>query len=89
MEIASDATGVDHAHETDEVQTRSKWARVISYTEVDTDVCFESYDADVKEANGSEWIECSCGRWLHEDYSFSVPAMPMSFNCPYTAKKEL
>ena len=35
-------------------------------TEIDTNeccVCFQLYSEDV---SGAEWIECACGRWLHE-----------------------
>ena len=28
---------------------------------------FESWDDDVYEGGGAEWIFCKCGRWLHED----------------------
>ena len=30
-------------------------------------MCFESYENDVLERNGAEWIDCACGRWLHLD----------------------
>ena len=65
-----------------------KRARIIYDTDIDTDtccVCFESYEDDVKEANGHEWIECSCGRWLHEHHSFLVLLMPNEF-CPYCVR---
>ena len=29
--------------------------------------CFGSYQQDVAEQNGAEWIQCSCTHWLHED----------------------
>jgi len=28
---------------------------------------FVSYEDDVLEGAGTEWIFCKCGRWLHED----------------------
>ena len=28
---------------------------------------FETYENDVLEGNGAEWIDCACGRWLHLD----------------------
>ena len=30
-------------------------------------VCFETYENDVLEGNGAEWIDCACRRWLHLD----------------------
>ena len=30
-------------------------------------MCFKSYENDVLERNGAEWIDCACGRWLHLD----------------------
>ena len=30
-------------------------------------MCFETYENDVLEGNGAEWIDCACGRWLHLD----------------------
>ena len=38
-------------------------------------VCFIHYQDDVAEANGRNWIACSCGRWLHEDCSLIEPEM--------------
>ena len=77
---------MEHPQETDsEIEPRSKRARIIDDTDIDTNTCcacFETYDDDVKKANGREWIECmSCSRWLHEDCSFLVPSMPNEF-CP-------
>lgn len=39
----------------------------VGVTEIKTDeccVCFELYSENV---SGVEWIECACGRWLHEN----------------------
>ena len=30
-------------------------------------MCFETYENDVLEGNGAEWIDCARGRWLHLD----------------------
>ena len=30
-------------------------------------VCFGTYEKDVEEGNGREWLNCTCGRWLHDD----------------------
>jgi hypothetical protein len=29
--------------------------------------CLCSYDDDVRDCTGAEWLQCSCGRWLHEE----------------------
>ena len=59
------SASVEHPQEADsEVEPRSKRARIIENTDIHTNtrcVCFETYDDDVKEANGHERIECSCG----------------------------
>ena len=28
-------------------------------------VCFGTYDEDIE--TGREWLECCCGRWIHEE----------------------
>ena len=28
--------------------------------------CFETYEDDVRFGRGEEWVECACGRWIHE-----------------------
>ena len=30
-------------------------------------MCFGSYSNDVIKRSGRDWINCVCGRWLHED----------------------
>ena len=30
-------------------------------------VCFTSYEDDVKERTGKDWVMCACSRWLHEE----------------------
>ena len=55
-------------------------------TEINTNeccVCLELYSEDV---SGAEWIECACGRWLHEncgeecivDADGILPCMPVA-----------
>ena len=56
--------------ETSEVP--GKKTRVSQYTSetIDTNVCctcFRTYDEDILEGTGADWIACACGRWLHED----------------------
>ena len=57
--------GLDQSQETgSQVQPRSKRARITEDTVIDTNtccICYEPYEDDVKEANGREWIESSCG----------------------------
>ena len=39
-------------------------------SEIDFNVCcmcFGTYSEDVANGDGRNWIECTCGRWLHED----------------------
>ena len=26
-----------------------------------------SHEQDIKQGTGAEWVECVCGRWLHEE----------------------
>jgi len=28
-------------------------------------MCFGNYEEEVLDGNGSDWINCACGRWLH------------------------
>lgn len=30
---------------------------------------FGSYYNEVIELSGKDWVQCVCGRWLHEDYA--------------------
>jgi len=30
-------------------------------------ICSSMYTFDVEEGNGREWIQCTCGIWLHDD----------------------
>jgi len=30
-------------------------------------ICFQSYEAELREENGEVWIECACGRCMHEN----------------------
>ena len=30
-------------------------------------VCFTTYEDDVVNASGKDWVGCACGRWLHEE----------------------
>ena len=30
-------------------------------------VCFTSYEDDVKERTGKDWVMCACSHWLHEE----------------------
>jgi len=29
--------------------------------------CLGSYRQDIEENNGTEWVQCGCGQWIHED----------------------
>ena len=30
-------------------------------------VCFMTYEEDIANQSGKDWVACTCGRWLHED----------------------
>ena len=48
-------------------------------------MCFETYENDVLEGNGAEWIDCACGRWLHLDCAEDhvVDSNGKELYCPY------
>jgi len=29
--------------------------------------CLGSYQQDIEENNGAEWVHCGCGQWIHQD----------------------
>ena len=48
----------------------SKKRKTVNNPEVNKNeccVCSGTYDKDVEEENGREWLNCTCGRWLHDD----------------------
>ena len=81
--------GLDHFQEPGfQDQPRNKWARITEDTVINTNtccICFETYEVHVNEENGREWMECSCGQWLHEDCYFMEPPMPNEF-CLYCVR---
>ena len=30
-------------------------------------VCFMTYEEDIANKSGKDWVACACGRWLHKD----------------------
>ena len=30
-------------------------------------MCFTTYEEDIRDQSGKEWVQCACGRWLHKD----------------------
>ena len=34
--------------------------------------CLQTYEDDVCLGTGAEWVQCGCGRWLHEECIDSV-----------------
>jgi len=30
-------------------------------------VCFQTFEEDIQQEAGVDWVKCSCMRWLHED----------------------
>ena len=72
---AHTAAGVGGDHETGDGEPRKKPHRSVHATDnaesdIDENVCcmcFESYFNDVAEQSGRDWVNCACGRWLHEE----------------------
>ena len=86
--MSLEAKSTDHP-ENQPISQRARLATTNSETDIDSNqccVCFESYEDDFIAENGRSWIECSCERWLHEDCSFNVPAMPTEF-CPFCVRQ--
>ena len=49
-------------------------------------ICFRTYNDDIQEETGEVWIECACGRWVHEncvDYDVVVDARGKERVCPH------
>ncbi len=49
-------------------------------------VCFRTYQDDIVEQTGLEWVQCACTRWLHEeciDYSVTVNEHGEELLCPF------
>ena len=71
----------------DNVSTRSKLPRV-NEGMVDSEaenvccVCFQSYQGDLED---SDWLQCACNRWLHEDCITDVvlDVRGRELFCPY------
>ena len=56
--------------------------------EIDPNVCcmcFQNYNDDVISGAGTDWISCTCGRWLHEDCAEErlVDEEGKELFCPY------
>ncbi len=35
-----------------------------------TNQCYQAFDEDVEMEAGTEWVQCVCARWLHEDFHY-------------------
>ena len=48
-------------------------------------MCFGTYEDDIMERAGAEWISCACGRWLHEDCAENrvIDSSGCERFCPY------
>ena len=48
-------------------------------------MCFGTYEDDIMEGAGAEWISCACGRWLHEDCAENrvIDSSGCERFCPY------
>jgi len=80
----------DEDTDSNDDQPKRKKVRVMSETDaIDTNECcvyFATYEGDVQEENGRTWIECGCGRWLHEDCSFPVSLAMHNEFCLYCVR---
>jgi len=47
-------------------------------TETQCCVCFKDY------VEGDEWVQCTCGRWLHENCIIEWPPKTLSILCSMT-----
>ena len=65
--------GVNSSNTRSETQPPPKAARMQAMHRVDNIddgeccMCFTTYEEDIRDQSGKEWVECACGRWLHED----------------------
>ena len=50
-------------------------------------VCYRTFEEDQRECTGSEWLQCACTRWLHEDCVCDIEydAEGRELLCPYCA----
>ena len=52
------------------VELRPKRSDAGQEEKIDTNVCCQcggSYEQDIMEGTGADWLACACGRWLHEE----------------------
>ena len=57
-----------------------------SFDENQCYVCFWTYDDDVVEDTGLDWLQCACKRWLHEeciDYDIGHDIDGNDLLCPF------
>lgn len=57
-----------------------------SFDENQCCVCFRTYEEDVVEDTGLDWLQCACKRWLHEeciDYDIGHDADGNDLLCPF------
>ena len=65
------------------------WRSNSSSTEIDTNeccICFRTFEEDTMEKTGLDWVECVCGRWLHEEcitYNIISDASGRELLCPF------
>ena len=50
-------------------------------------VCYRTFEEDQLEGNGLEWVQCVCGRWLHEECicDIDVDDQGRELFCPFCA----
>ena len=50
-------------------------------------VCYRTFEDDQLEGNGLEWVQCVCGRWLHEECicDIDIDDQGRELFCPFCA----
>jgi len=52
--------------------------------------CSRTYEKDIREGNGREWLNCTCGCWLHDDcVSGAVDLEEVTTICPVCRSDEI
>ena len=50
-------------------------------------VCYLTFENDQQQGNGLEWVQCVCGRWLHEECicEIDIDEQGRELFCPFCA----
>ena len=61
------AENLDNTIEPPRKKPRKEQNNVGADAEIDTNVCCVCFGLYTDDVSGADWIECGCGRWLHEE----------------------